>query len=110
VAIGVAQDTRHAESYWMKVKRRINAEGAEMSPKWTQLKLPAADGKMRKTEVLTDEDLFRAFQSVPSPKMDRGLPAKPPSHLSSSGWRGWVLGEWVIAAITRYHRTFATKA
>jgi len=32
------------------------------------LKLPAADGKMRLTDVADTEQLFRLIQSIPSPK------------------------------------------
>ena len=35
-----------------------------------QLKLPAADGKMRMTDVATCEQLFRIIQSIPSPKAE----------------------------------------
>ena len=35
-----------------------------------QLKLRAADGKMRKTDVADSEQLFRLIQSIPSPKAE----------------------------------------
>lgn len=35
-----------------------------------QLKLAAADGKMRLTDVATTEQMFRIIQSVPSPKAE----------------------------------------
>ena len=35
-----------------------------------QLKMPAADGKMRKTDVANTEQLLRLIQSIPSPKAE----------------------------------------
>ena len=35
-----------------------------------QLKMPAADGKMRLTDVADTEQLFRLIQSIPSPKAE----------------------------------------
>ena len=35
-----------------------------------QLKLRAADGKMRMTDVADTEQLFRIIQSIPSPKAE----------------------------------------
>ena len=34
------------------------------------LKMPAADGKMRMTDVADQEQMFRLIQSIPSPKAE----------------------------------------
>ena len=41
-----------ARKYWNKLKERLRAEGSELVTNCHQLKLPAADGKMRLTDVL----------------------------------------------------------
>ena len=41
-----------------------------MTTNCSQLKMPAADGKMYKTDCMTTEQLFRLIQSIPSPKAE----------------------------------------
>lgn len=41
-----------------------------MATNCSQLKMPAADGKMYKTDCMTTEQLFRLIQSIPSPKAE----------------------------------------
>ena len=48
--------------------RRIYKEGSELVSNCYQLKMPAADGKQRLTDVATAETLLRLVQSVPSPQ------------------------------------------
>ena len=43
-------------------------EGNETVTNCNGLKMPAADGKMRKTDVANETQLFRLIQSIPSPK------------------------------------------
>ena len=57
-----------ARKYWNKLKQRLKGEGNETVTNCHQLKLPAADGKKRLTDVATTEQLFRLIQSIPSPK------------------------------------------
>jgi hypothetical protein len=53
------------------MKLRVKSEdGAELSTVCRQLKLPAADGKQRLTDVATAESLLRIVQSIPSPKAE----------------------------------------
>ena len=59
-----------ARKYWNKLKQRLKEEGNEMVTNCHQLKLPAADGKKRLTDVATTEQLFRLIQSIPSPKAE----------------------------------------
>ena len=59
-----------ARKYWNKLKQRLKEEGNETVTNCHQLKLQAADGKMRKTDVADTEQLFRLIQSIPSPKAE----------------------------------------
>ncbi|OGB29922.1 MAG: antirepressor [Burkholderiales bacterium RIFCSPLOWO2_12_FULL_61_40] len=64
-------DSENARDYWFKMKLRVKFEdGAELSTFCRQLKLPAADGKQRLTDVATAESLLRIVQSIPSPKAE----------------------------------------
>ena len=64
------EDLQKARKYWNKLKERLNNEGNQTVTNCHQLKLRAADGKMRKTDVADTEQLFRLIQSVPSPKAE----------------------------------------
>jgi hypothetical protein len=59
-----------ARKYWNKLKERLVAEGNETVTNSHQLKMMAADGKMRLTDVADTEQLFRLIQSVPSKKAE----------------------------------------
>ena len=64
-------DSENARDYWFKMKLRVKLEdGAELSTFCRQLKMPAADGKQRLTDVANAESLLRIVQSVPSPKVE----------------------------------------
>ena len=64
-------DSGNARDYWFKMKLRVKLEdGAELSTFCRQLKMPAADGKQRLTDVATAESLLRIVQSIPSPKAE----------------------------------------
>ena len=64
-------DSENARDYWFKMKLRVKSEdGAELSTFCRQLKLPAADGKQRLTDVANAESLLRIVQSIPSPKAE----------------------------------------
>lgn len=52
-------DYQTARKYWNKLKERLIKEGNETVTNCHQLKLPAADGKMRLTDVATTEQMFR---------------------------------------------------
>jgi hypothetical protein len=54
-------------SYWRKLKQRLKAEGNKTVTNLHGLKILAADGKMRLTDVADTEQLFRLIQSIPSP-------------------------------------------
>lgn len=58
--------------YWSDLKRQLtDKEGfSELSDKIEQLKMPAPDGKLRETDAVNVETLFRLIQSIPSPKAE----------------------------------------
>ena len=68
--IQVLTDSADGRKYWNKLKQRLKAEGNETVTNCHQLKLPAADGKKRLTDVADLEQLLRLIQSVPSPKAE----------------------------------------
>lgn len=71
VAILTNQDDfQKARKYWNKLKERLVAEGNQTVSNCHQLKMEAADGKMRLTDVADTEQLFRLIQSVPSKKAE----------------------------------------
>ena len=59
-----------ARNYWKVLKNRLNNEGNETVTNCNRLKMCAADGKMRMTDVADTEQLLRLIQSVPSPKAE----------------------------------------
>ena len=63
-------DVRHAAKYWSVLKTRLKAEGSELPTNCSQLKLKAADGKRRLTDVANTEQLLRIIQSIPSKKAE----------------------------------------
>lgn len=65
-----SKDFQTARKYWNKLKQRLREEGFESVTNCHQLKMPAADGKMRLTDVADTEQLLRIIQSVPSPKAE----------------------------------------
>lgn len=65
-----SKDFQTARKYWNKLKQRLREEGFEPVTNCHQLKMPAADGKMRLTDVADTEQLLRIIQSVPSPKAE----------------------------------------
>ena len=63
-------DYQTARNYWKVLKSRLNTEGNETVTNCNQLKMPAADGKMRMTDVLSTKSILRLVQSIPSPKAE----------------------------------------
>ena len=68
--VGVLTDSKDPTAYWRKLKQRLKAEGNETVTNCHGLKLKAADGKMRMTDVADQEQLFRLIQSIPSAKAE----------------------------------------
>lgn len=68
--VSVLTDSKNPTAYWRKLKQRLKEEGNETVTNCHGLKLKAADGKMRMTDVADQEQLFRLIQSIPSPKAE----------------------------------------
>ncbi len=68
--VDVLTDSKDPTAYWRKLKQRLKAEGNETVTNCHGLKMKAADGKMRMTDVADQEQLFRLIQSIPSPKAE----------------------------------------
>jgi hypothetical protein len=66
----VLTDSKDPTAYWRKLKQRLKEEGNETVTNCHALKMLAADGKMRLTDVADTEQLFRIIQSIPSPKAE----------------------------------------
>lgn len=66
----ILTDSVDVAAYWRKLKQRLKTEENETVTNLHGLKMLAADGKMRKTDVADTEQLFRLIQSVPSPKAE----------------------------------------
>ena len=63
-------DYQLARNYWKVLKNRLVKEGNETVTNCNQLKLPAADGKKRLTDVADLQGIFRIIQSIPSKKAE----------------------------------------
>ena len=59
-------DYNTGRKYWNKLKQRLKDEGSELVTNCHQLKMRAADGKNRLTDVADTEQLLRIIQSIPS--------------------------------------------
>ena len=68
--VGALTDSVDARKYWNKLKQRLLNEGSELVTNCHQLKLTAADGKKRFTDVATTKQLLRLIQSIPSKKAE----------------------------------------
>ena len=68
--VSVLTDSVDATAYWRKLKQGLKEEGNETVTNCHGLKMKAADGKMRLTDVADTEQLLRIIQSIPSPKAE----------------------------------------
>ena len=68
--VSVLTDSTDGRKYWNKLKQRLKEEGNETVTNCHQLKMAAADGKKRLTDVADTEQLLRIIQSIPSPKAE----------------------------------------
>lgn len=68
--IAILTDSADPGAYWRKLKERLKKEGNETVTNCHGLKMTAADGKQRMTDVADTEQLLRLIQSVPSPKAE----------------------------------------
>ena len=63
-------DYQAARNYGKVTKQRLKEEGNDTVTACNQLKMTAADGKRRMTDVANTEQLLRIIQSIPSPKAE----------------------------------------
>lgn len=68
--VAILTDSQNPAAYWRKLKQRLRDEGNETVTICHGLKMQAADGKMRMTDVLNTEGVLRLVQSIPSPKAE----------------------------------------
>lgn len=68
--IAVLTESKNPNRYWSDLKIKLNDESGEPYENIVRLKMPAADGKLRLTDVATTKQLLRIIQSVPSPKAE----------------------------------------
>lgn len=68
--VAVLTDSPNPQTYWRVLKKRLKDEGNETVTSCNGLKMTAADGKRRMTDVADTEQLLRIIQSIPSPKAE----------------------------------------
>lgn len=68
--VSILTESIDPTAYWRKLKQRLKAEGNETVTNCHGLKMKAIDGKMRLTDVVDTEQLFRLIQSIPSPNAE----------------------------------------
>lgn len=68
--VRVLTDSPNPQTYWRVMKKRLKDEGNETVTSCNALKMTAADGKKRMTDVADTEQLLRIIQSIPSPKAE----------------------------------------
>ena len=68
--IAILTDSKNPQTYWRVMKKRLKDEGNESVTNCNALKMTAADGKMRMTDVADTQQLLRIIQSIPSPKAE----------------------------------------
>lgn len=68
--IAVLTDSNNPQIYWRVLKKRLIEEGNQTVTNCNALKMLAADGKMRLTDVADTQQLLRLIQSIPSPKAE----------------------------------------
>lgn len=68
--VGVLTESPKPQTYWRVLKKRLKDEGNETVTNCNALKMIAADGKRRLTDVANTEQLLRLIQSIPSKKAE----------------------------------------
>ena len=68
--IAILTESTNPRHYWNVLKGRLKKEGNETVTNCDQLKLKAIDGKMRLTDVVDIEGMFRIIESIPSKKAE----------------------------------------
>lgn len=71
VGILIEKDYQSARTYWKKLAQRLRDEGSDQTvTNCHQLKMQAADGKMRLTHAAATQTMLRIIQSIPSKKAE----------------------------------------
>jgi len=68
--VEILSNSRDPRSYWKTLKSRLKKEGSQLVTDCYQFKMKAKDGKMRMTDCLNRESVFRLIQSIPSPNAE----------------------------------------
>ena len=68
--VGALTESPNPQTYWRVMKKRLKDEGNETVTNCHALKMKAADGKRRLTDVANTEQLLRIIQSIPSKKAE----------------------------------------
>ena len=69
--VAVLSDSKNPAVYWRVLKKRLLDQGSDQTvTNCNGLKMPAADGKMRLTDMADTETMLRIIQSIPSPKAE----------------------------------------
>ena len=68
--IGALANPKDARKYWSVLKIRLKNEGSEVATNCSQLKMLAADGKMRLRDAMKTNDILRLIESIPSSKAE----------------------------------------
>ena len=64
-------DYQLARNYWKVLKNRLSKNEGQSVTNCNRLKLLAADGKMRLTDVADSNQMLEIIQSIPSPKVEK---------------------------------------
>lgn len=68
--VEILTESPNPRRYWSDLKSKLQKEGSQLYAHIVQLKMMSTDGKMRLTDVMTTEQMFRLIQSIPSPKAE----------------------------------------
>ena len=68
--IEVLTDATVPKRYWSDLKHNLTNEGSQLYENIVRLKMKAKDGKMRSTDTLDTQGIFRLIESIPSPKAE----------------------------------------
>lgn len=70
--VQILTGSNNPRRYWSDLKRKIKDEegGIELYENIVQLKFPASDGKMYKSDATDTQGILRIIQSIPSPKAE----------------------------------------
>jgi DNA-damage-inducible protein D len=89
--ISTLTESPNPQVYWRVMQKRLSAEGNETVTTGNGLKMTAADGKQRLTDLADTEQPLRLIQSIPSPRpslsnscLPRPAPSGPADLASTS--------------------------